>query len=108
GYYGTGEVVSVSFLALVWMFIAARLMAGLARMAEPADWRRFAGPGRSSPKLRDAWRAGRGSTLSALGLYAMVSGMLLLVLALLLLPLVNAGARLDRAVEPLAWVVLLP
>ncbi len=59
---------------LVLLLVGFRLVTGLAALSPPETWTRVAGT-RRCPRLRDAWAAGRGLTLSAAGLWL---GLLLL------------------------------
>jgi hypothetical protein len=63
---------------LFWPFY--RLVAGLARIAHPPAWR-AACEGKARPDLKATWRAGKGLTLAAVGLWIQMS--LLLGVALL-------------------------
>lgn len=80
-----------AFVALIVMFLILaplfRLNAGLARLAPRAVWDRVSG-NRGRPGLRDCWKAGKGLTLSVLGLRLSVD---LLRYSLLLLMLVPAA-----------------
>lgn len=66
--------------------LIARLWVGLARISTPEQWaeltvaRRFP---RRAPRLADAWRAGRGLTLSAFGLWLQLVLLITLTLAVL-------------------------
>lgn len=86
---GTLGVFEGIVLLVAWVYLV-RLLAGLARIAHPQDWRRAAEPGRVSPGLGQAWRAGRGLTLSTLGLWILLTGMLWVVVGAALLPVVAA------------------
>jgi hypothetical protein len=85
-----------------------RLIAGLARIASPATWDALSGP-RGRPRLRDAWRAGAGLTLSSAGLWLqmvlMMFGTALLAAGPFRLLLELFGAREPGA---LAYVVFAP
>ncbi len=77
-------------LLLPVLLVGFRLQAGLARLSPPASWRAAlaAGSGGRSPRLRQAWRAGRGITLSVVGLNFLTWFMLLVCGAFMLGPVV--------------------
>jgi hypothetical protein len=62
--------------------LIARLWVGLARISTPGLWAGLTAE-RRIPRLRDAWRAGRGLTLSAFGLWLQLVLLMTLTFALL-------------------------
>jgi len=87
------------------LFLVFRLVAGLARVSSPQAWEEVCGrTGR--PRLRDVWRAGRGLTLSALGMWLMLALMILGVVFLFVGPAAGLGRLILGASEgTLEWVV---
>ncbi len=79
--FGASRGVALLLLLPVSL-IVSRLAIGLAQLSETSHWNRMAGA-RRTPSLPSAWRAGKGLTLSALGL--LLSFPLLLMAAVLFL-----------------------
>lgn len=94
-----------------WLVIF-RLRVGLARIAPPAVWNRLSETfGR--PRLRQAWRAGKGLTLGACGMSFMLNIMMAGVLALVIVPVMllldAVQSNLGQGFTILAWVgILMP
>jgi hypothetical protein len=65
--------------------IAMRLIVGLARISSPQRWRELTET-RRAPRLRDAWDAGKGLSLSSFGLWLQLIVMLLAAAAIVLVP----------------------
>ncbi len=94
------------------LFFVFRLQAGLARIAPPAVWAeisRISGP----PRLRHAWRAGRGLTAAAGGLNVLLIVTMGAVLALVCLPIVflweGLYNNIGKEFGAMIWLgVLLP
>lgn len=106
---GDETAIALGLLSIpLWLVIAPRLMAGLARLAHPEDWRRAAGAPGAAPGLRQAWRAGQGSILSVLGLWVLLTGMLLLVLVVVLAPLGLFNDRFPHNLDAGAGIALAP
>jgi len=72
-------------LVVVFSPLVMRLVAGLARISTPSVWheRTLA---RRTPKLRDAWSAGKGRALASLGLYLQLLLMVVITAAILIVP----------------------
>jgi hypothetical protein len=94
--------------------LIARLWVGLARISTPEQWasltaeRRFP---RRIPTLGDAWRAGRGLTLSAFGLWLQLVLLITLAFAVLIAAPALVVVFLTEAVSTwftAAFVLLLP
>lgn len=102
------EVVQVGLFALVVWIVSWRLMAGLARVAHPQDWARWNEAHGRPPRLREVWDAGRGSTRGALGLWLLISLMLLIVLAILLSPVGLSALGRPRDLEPIGLLLIGP
>lgn len=79
-----GAIVGSVGVVVVFLPLLGRLWAGLARTASPSVWTASSKGGRM-PRLRDAWRAGSGLTVSTIGLWFQVA--LLAFAALVLLGL---------------------
>lgn len=75
-----------------WPFY--RLVAGLARIAHPPAWR-AACEGRSRPELRATWRAGKGLTLAAVGLWMQMTLLFGVALFVFSIPLTALVSSLD-------------
>jgi hypothetical protein len=91
---------------LVLPFLA-RLWAGLARTSAPGVWAESA-RGRKPPGLRTVWRAGRGLTLSALGLWLQLALLAILATAVLvMLPAALLGSLVQSSPDFLPAAVLL-
>jgi hypothetical protein len=90
-------------------YFAFRLRAGLARIATPDVWAKLARD--RQPRLRDAWRAGKGLTAPATGLLLMISLMLAGVLGLLYAPLLffwgGISQTMGGGVSTMLWLVIL-
>lgn len=80
-----GVLLLVFILLSPFLLVGFRLLAGLARLAPPRRWRAEAA-GRRAPGLAQAWRAGKGITLSALGLNLLTWFMLCVCAAFILGP----------------------
>ena len=72
-------------LFIVFSPLVMRLVAGLARISTPSVWRERTAT-RRTPRLRDAWSAGKGRALSSLGLYLQLLLMVLIAAAILIVP----------------------
>ncbi len=80
------EQVSASFSLLVFTTLFfPRFIAGMAALGAPEAWTQVTGT-RRAPRLRDAWRAGRGLGWAALGLWLQILMMLVLVAFVALAP----------------------
>lgn len=82
--------------------VAMRLVVGLARISSPQRWQELTET-RRAPRLRDAWAAGKGLSLSSFGLWLQLIVMLLASAAILLVPpfffLRGLGLRGDSMFE---------
>jgi hypothetical protein len=81
-----------------------RLRVGLAHIASPGIWARLSETS-GHPRLRQAWRAGSGLTLSALGMSLMLTVMMSGVLTLVVTPVVYFLAAIQRNLGDLAAVL---
>jgi hypothetical protein len=105
-------LLALPFFAVMFLPLF-RLVAGLARLGDPAAWNEASLP-RGTPPLAALWRAGKGLMLSAYGLWLQLVLMQLVALLTLLLPaglivmsLLEAQAELDGAAVA-TLVVLAP
>lgn len=89
GAIDVAEIVSPILVTILFLPLLGRLWVGLARTASPSVWSAAAADGRQ-PRLRDAWRSGKGLTLATIGLWFQVT--LLSVTAFVLLGLLPAAA----------------
>lgn len=111
---GLGMLVREGFLDMVVflpvMFIVWRLRAGLARIAPPAIWDRLSETF-GHARLRQAWRAGRGQTLSTCGmalmLNLMMSGVLMLVVSPIMYLLAGLQRNLGDGVGAIGWLTFV-
>jgi hypothetical protein len=58
-------------LLIILLFISFRLVAGLARLSPAETWKHERGQ-RRAPRLRQAWRMGKGVTRAAIGLWTQI------------------------------------
>jgi hypothetical protein len=65
--------------------IAMRLIVGLARISSPQRWKELTET-RRAPRLRDAWNAGKGLSLSSFGLWLQLIVMVIASAAIVLVP----------------------
>jgi small-conductance mechanosensitive channel len=91
-------------MVLLLLPLLARLWVGLARIASPAIWAE-SGTGGGPPTLRAMWSAGRGLTLSTMGLWFQV--ILLSVAAAVLLAVLPAFALSQLVREDTVRMLLL-
>ncbi len=103
-----GAAVTFGLAAIAAWILSGRLMGGLARTAHPKEWERWTGVHGRPPGLRQAWEGGRGSTRGALGLWLLISLMLLAVLGILVGALDLPGLDYARDLEPIGVLVLGP
>ena len=101
--------VPLALLPIVILF-APRLVVGLARISSPQRWAELT-QDRRVPRLRDAWRAGKGLSWSSIGLWLQLIVMLLAAAAILLVPpyffLRGVGLRGETFVERGLLAVLM-
>lgn len=107
---GAADALAQGVLLLPIMILVWRLRAGLARIAPPLIWNRLSETfGR--PRLRQAWRAGRGLTWSTCGMSLMLTLMMTAVLMLVVSPIVYLLASLQRnlgdLVAVIGWLTLI-
>ena len=94
---------SLPFFVLLWLFLL-RLISGLAWTSDPETWEAARGT-RKAPRLRHAWRAGRGITISALGLFLLMAFLRAAALFVVLAPLVGAAKMVGE--EGVIWITVL-
>lgn len=113
-----GASIPNSIWAIPVLFLTYRLAVGLAFVAGPEIWAGCVArtPGCRTPRLKEAWKAGKGITLSAFGLWLIVQvltfGALLAVLGPVVIVVNAAGIEepslaLYLALSPLAGVMLI-
>lgn len=114
GTQGADQAVAQSLvqglLLLPVLLVIFRLRVGLARIAPPLIWNRLSETfGR--PRLRQAWRAGRGLVWSTCGmslmLNLMMSGVLMLVVSPVVWLLVSIQRNLGEAAALIGWLALI-
>jgi hypothetical protein len=97
-------------LFLPLLFVVFRLQVGLARIAPPSIWNRLSETF-GKPRLRQAWRAGKGLTWGSCGMWFMLTLMMAGVIGVLFAPIVLLIQALADSSNPeladLAWVLLL-
>lgn len=105
GLFGeVGEALTGSLLFIPVLLVVLRLRVGLARIAPPDIWGRLSETF-GHPRLRQAWRAGRGLTRSALGMSLMLTIMMSGVLMLIVTPLVYFLAQVQRSLGDAAALI---
>jgi hypothetical protein len=90
-----------SLLFLPVVLLVMRLRVGLARIAPPGIWQQLVQTF-GKARLRQAWRAGKGLTLSTFGMLAMLTLMTLAAMVIVIMPVLQIAERgLDGSGNPL-------